>query len=189
VVTAGMAGRGTVSRRTAVQLLAFGLMAAATAWTCATAPLASEPAATVPATTVPPPATTTTVLPQRSMPPDTVQSTVSTLPAELLEQQADSLCPTWLPILLYVGFPDAELATADRILWAESRCRLDAVNYSDPNGGSWCAFQLNRVHEARLVADGVLPSWETLITDPVLCAAAAHNIWDRNGGWQAWATY
>lgn len=178
-----------MTRRNAAQLLAFSLAVLTVGWTITTTPMATEPAPTTTVTTVPAPATTTTVLPQRPMPPDTVQSTVSTLPAELLEQQADSLCPTWLPILLYVGFPEAELATADRILWAESRCRADAVNYADPNGGSWCAFQVNRIHEARLVAEAVVPTWETMITDPVVCAAAAHNIWARNGGWQAWATY
>lgn len=98
-------------------------------------------------------------------------------------------CPTWAAINAAAGFPVEALATADRILYAESRCRLDAVNAADPNGGSWCAWQINRVHEGHLVADGVLDYWEQVVEDMNRCAAAAFTVYTRSNGFTPWATY
>lgn len=98
-------------------------------------------------------------------------------------------CPTWAAINAAAGFPVEALATADRILYAESRCRLDAVNADDPNGGSWCAWQINRIHEGHLVADGVLDYWEQVVEDMNRCAAAAFTVYTRSNGFTPWATY
>jgi hypothetical protein len=87
-----------------------------------------------------------------------------------------------------VGFPESELETADRIMFAESRCRLEAINTADVNGGSWCFFQVNRFWEDYLIGAGVMTEWETIIADPAVCAGAALVIFNRSG-WNPWATY
>jgi hypothetical protein len=42
-----------------------------------------------------------------------------------------------------VGWPEAEWPTLSRVLWRESRCQPEALNGSDPNGGSTGLLQIN----------------------------------------------
>lgn len=119
----------------------------------------------------------------------TTTSTTTTTTIVPAEVAVTLRCPSWAAINLAVGFPVEELATADRILYAESRCRLQAINGDDPAGGSWCAYQINRVHEGHLVEAGVIDYWEQLIEDPMRCAAAAFTVYTRSNGWTPWATY
>lgn len=168
--------------RTPVQLAALGAITVAAVWWIVDTPPAVQPAPTTTvAVTL---ATTTTVLPTTTS--TTVPATVEA--AALPPVLEDARCPEWTSVNLYVGFPEAELATADRVLYAESGCDLTAVNPADSNGGSWCAYQVNRIHEQRLLDAGVISSWDDLTTSMVACAAAAFNVWER-AGWQAWSTY
>lgn len=137
---------------------------------------------TAPATTI---AATSTSTSSTSTTTTTTTTTTLVAAAEL----AVFRCPEWVAINHLVGFPVEELATADRILYAESRCRLTAVNGADPAGGSWCAYQVNRIHEGHLLEAGVIDYWEQLIEDPRYCAAAAFVVYTRSNGWTPWATY
>lgn len=154
--------------------------AAATAAFGEEAPVVVPPPSTVIVTTSSSSTTTSTTT------TSTTTTTTTVVPAEVA---ATLKCPTWAAINLMVGFPVEELATADRILWGESRCRLEAINGKDPAGGSWCAYQINRIHEGHLLAAGVIAYWEQLIEDPVACASAAHVVYTRSNGWTPWATY
>ena len=146
----------------------------------------TEPAP-APTTTVAP---TTTAAPTTTVAPTTTSTTTTTTTTVVPAATAATLrCPSWAAINLAAGFPVEELATADRILYAESRCRLDAVNPSDTNGGSWCAYQINRIHEGHLLAAGVIDYWEQLVEDMTACAAAAFVVYTRSNGWTPWATY
>jgi hypothetical protein len=90
---------------------------------------------------------------------------------------------------LYVGFPESELATADRILWAESNCDPQAVNPRDTNGGSHGGFQINGIWLNWFLPDNGI-AWSTSdLYDPVINATAALAIWQRSNGWHPWSTY
>jgi hypothetical protein len=52
-------------------------------------------------------------------------------------------CAEWYPLAMEVGWPEAEWPTLDRVLWRESRCRPEALNGTDPNGGSSGLLQIN----------------------------------------------
>lgn len=139
----------------------------------------------------PPPTTATVRLPastttSSTTSTSTTSTTTTVVPAALT---ATLRCPEWAAVNAAAGFPIDELETADRIVWGESRCRLEAVNADDPNGGSWCAWQINRIHEGHLVADGVIGRWEDLTTSPAACAAAAFTVYTRARGFTPWATY
>lgn len=133
---------------------------------------------TVPATQPP----TTTVPATSTSSSSTTTSTTTTVPA------GDWHCPEWIPVLLYAGFPETELATADRIIYRESTCRPDAINSGDPNGGSHGLFQINGIWLNWFLPDrGIAWSPDDLY-DPVRNAAAAYAIWERSG-WHPWSTY
>lgn len=144
-----------------------------------------------PAPVVPPPSTVIVTTSTSSTTTSTTSTTTTTTTTTVVpaETAATLRCPAWAAINHAAGFPVEELATADRILYAESRCRLQAVNAADPNGGSWCAFQINRIHEGHLVADGVIEYWEQLVEDMNACARAAFVVYTRSNGWTPWATY
>lgn len=160
----------------------LAVLTAATISVCASAWFAANygTGTVVPSTTVPvtitvsatvPPATASTATPPTMRVPDTVPT--------------DWKCPEWIPILRYVGFTGPELVTADRVLWAESRCDNTAVNEAD----CWCGFQIHRPSwKANLREAGIVPRWEEITADPVICAAAAFYI-SATYGWHQWSTY
>lgn len=161
------------------QLINIGLTGIAAVTFITTGNTTAEPA---PSTTSSTTSTSSSTSSTSSSTTSTSSTTTSTTePALGFEPK----CPTWVPILRYVGFEEHELATADRILWAESRCRADAVNSFDCHGG----FQIHAVW-----LDWFLPqlgiAWTRAdLLDPVTNAAAALAIVRRQGGWQAWTTY
>ena len=53
-------------------------------------------------------------------------------------------CPMWIDAARRVGWPEHTLATLDRVMWRESRCRPDVENLGDPWGGSIGLLQVNR---------------------------------------------
>lgn len=159
------------------------LLTAVTVTVCTLAAvLAGTDPATAPATTTAPPtilpATTEASTTTASTVPATVEPTAPPVPDDLL-------CPEWRPILVYVGFTGADLETADRVLWAESRCRNEAVNDFDCH----CAFQIHRPSWQRHLREaGIVPEWESITADPVVCAAAAYHIATLYG-WHQWSTF
>ena len=52
-------------------------------------------------------------------------------------------CSEWYPLAMEVGWPAEEWPTLDHVLWRESRCRPEALNGTDPNGGSSGLLQIN----------------------------------------------
>lgn len=150
---------------------------AATLAECRPSPTAApttttEVGTTLAATTVAP---TTTVA-------ATVAATIEPTAPPITEEL---LCPEWRPVLLYVGFTGSDLETADRVLWAESRCQNTAVNDFDCH----CGFQIHRPSwELHLRDRGIVYEWADITTDPVVCAAAAYHI-ATNYGWRQWSTF
>lgn len=160
----------------------LALLTAATVSVCASAWFAANygTGTVVPSTTVPVTITVTATVPPTST--STSTSTSTTVHVIIPE---DWKCPEWVPVLRYVGFTGVDLVTADRVLWAESRCDNSAVNAAD----CWCGFQIHRPSwRAHLRDAGVVPEWDAITTDPVLCAAAAFHISTRYG-WTQWSTY
>lgn len=155
-------------------LTAATISVCASAWFAANYRTTPTPTTTTVLTiTAPAPTTTTTIepAPTPSKVPDTV-------PVEWK-------CPEWIPVLRYVGFTGADLITADRVLWAESRCDNSAVNEAD----CWCAFQIHRPSwKAHLRELAIVPYWDEITKDPVVCAAAAHHI-ATEYGWRQWSTF
>lgn len=141
---------------------------------------AALPASTsVPVMSAPPTAPTTST---------TTTSTTATIPPTTTTVPAgDWRCDSWIPLLVEVGFPDDQLRTADRILYAESRCDPDAYNASDPHGGSYGGFQMNGVHEGWLRDAGVIDTVTDLYS-PWRNALAALLLWQEQG-WHPWSTY
>jgi len=110
----------------------------------------------------------------------------------------DTPCPEWYGLAVEVGWsPDLwpELA---RIMFRESRCRPDALNGSDPNGGStgllqlnhfWCKPSLYTDH-GWLQDQGVLATCDELYDPETKLRAALYTYTYsdyRNGnGWNPW---
>lgn len=154
-------------------------------WLAATPPPAAQPP--TPMATAEP--STTAIEPPSTVP--TVPVTAPKVAPETVPhgwEPIDLRCPEWRPILVYVGFSGADLTTADRILWRESRCLNEAVNMTLP-GGTWCGFQIHRNSWQRnLINAGVITDWADLSASPVKCAAAAYHLVTLYG-WRQWSTY
>lgn len=92
---------------------------------------------------LPPPTTTAAVSVvytplQTPIRPDLGQSIpapTTTLPA--------TECAEWYPLAMEVGWPEEEWGNVAKIMWRESRCRPEAHNGADPNGGSFSLMQIN----------------------------------------------
>lgn len=52
-------------------------------------------------------------------------------------------CAEWYPLAMQVGWPAEEWPNVAKIMWRESRCRPEAHNGTDPNGGSFGLMQIN----------------------------------------------
>lgn len=152
-----------------------------------------------PATAPPPPATsaaatTTTAAPavnwrsRMEAGVATTTTTTTTIPA------GDWKCPQAIAVAADY-WPADELAMVDRIVWRESRCNADSINWDDPTHGnptgmgsiSW--YQVNAFwcwQTDYLITAGVLAErgCEPLL-DPVVNTRAAFAIWQRSG-WQPW---
>lgn len=100
-------------------------------------PSDSRPAEIPPPTTLPVVSVAQTA-PQTPIRPDlgqVIPTTTTTLPA--------TECAEWYPLALQVGWPVEEWPNVAKIMWRESRCRPEAHNGTDPNGGSFGLMQIN----------------------------------------------
>lgn len=91
----------------------------------------SPPPTTTPAVSVP---QTTVYVPLRPDYQEPVE-VPTTLPA--------TDCAEWYPLAMQVGWPAEEWPNVAKIMWRESRCRPEAHNGTDPNGGSFGLMQIN----------------------------------------------
>lgn len=124
----------------------------------------------------------TTEAPTTTVEPTTTTST--TLP--------DTKCAEWWPTADLVGWTLDEWDTLSEILWRESRCRPEAHNPTDPNGGSYGLTQINGFW-----IDYLCQHWEIChpneLYDPQINLASAWVIYNysvvKNGcGFHPWRT-
>lgn len=77
------------------------------------------------------------------------------------------------------GGSPREAQTASAVAMAESHGNMRAINYTDPYGGSFCAWQINGTHPFLR---------HELLHNPYYCATAA--VYVRHlQGWSAWSTH
>lgn len=124
------------------------------------------------------------------------QQTVTTPPTTL----PDTPCAEWYDTALRVGWPVEQWERLSKILFRESRCQPDALNGSDPNGGSTGLSQINHFwcKPTRYTANGWLQDQGVLTTceelyDPETNLRAALYIWTYSAyrnrdGWSPWRT-
>lgn len=84
------------------------------------------------------------------------------------------------------GFRGQALQTATAIALAESSGNPQAVNASDPNGGSYGLWQINGVHAPGGTAT---PAWERQMFNPANNAAEAFAVSSQGTNFQPWSTY
>ena len=141
-------------------------------------------------------ATTSALNAPNDQPASTIASTVYvpfTVPATTTTVNPDS-CTIVGTLLALEGLPVAEMETALKVAYRESRCQPDAFNPNDPNGGSAGTMQLNYFWckpskyyaNGYLQAQGILDDCSQLF-DPQINVRAAVAIW-RNSGWLPWKT-
>lgn len=149
------------------------------------------------------PTTSVVEVPSTAPAPSTTTSTTTTtkppLDLESLSLPGPRSCPGWEPLALQVGWPADQMEKLTFIMWRESRCRPEALNGKDPNGGSTGLTQINHywckpnkwTANGWLQDRGVLSVCEDLY-DPEVNLRAALFIWyygvERHGyGWRPWA--
>lgn len=71
-----------------------------------------------------------------------LEEPVATLPAPTTTLPATE-CAEWYATAVAVGWPVEEWPNVAKIMWRESRCRPEAHNGVDPNGGSFSLMQIN----------------------------------------------
>lgn len=105
-----------------------------------------------------------------------IPTTTTTLPA--------TKCAEWYPLALEVGWPAEEWSNVAKIMWRESRCRTEAHNGTDPNGGSFGLMQINAYwcKPSRWTTEGWLQDRDVLdgcqdLYDPATNLKAALNIY------------
>jgi hypothetical protein len=141
-------------------------------------------------------ATTSALNAPNDQPASTVPSTVYvpySVPAPTTTVNVDS-CTIVGTLLALEGLPVAEMETALKVAYRESRCTHDAFNATDTMGGSAGYFQVNYFWckpstywpTGWLQAQGILDDCAQLF-DPQINARAAVAIW-RNSGWLPWKT-
>ena len=119
--------------------------------------------------------------------PVTVPSTSTTAPAQ-------TLCGQVFNMAKYVGWPVNELSTVVAVAYRESRCKVDAFNPKDPNGGSASVMQINYFWckpsqywpRGYLQAHGILNDCAELF-DLETNLRAALAIYRYSEGWRAWS--
>lgn len=94
----------------------------------------------------------------------------------------------------HVGFPEHELATVVAVAYRESRCKPDAFNANDPNGGSNGVMQINQFWckpsrywpNGYLQAHGLIKTCDDLF-DLEHNMRSALAIYRYSEGWRAWS--
>lgn len=180
------------------------LVATLTVVACGGAPPLSAPPHATPTSA---PETTVAPAPSSSAPTTTAPPTTAPIEEQLLEiqqaienaQQDWGPCGEWHDLAISVGWPEAEWPKLSRVLFRESRCRPEAFNATDPNGGSRGILQVNQFwcRPSRYSEHGWLQDQGVLsdcleLHDGETALRAGLAIWyyslNRNGnGWAPWA--
>lgn len=158
-----------------------------------------RPPQTSVATITPPPAPprTVVILPVPSTPAPTT-TTTSEAPKTAHEAMQtdlgmliapDTPCQEWAPLVLEVGWPEAELVNVLEEMWQESRCLNIVPGHPNFNGGDHGPMQINQVWSDETA--NLFGSWEA-INDPAVNLAMALEIWrwhdaNRGCGWEPWS--
>jgi hypothetical protein len=141
-------------------------------------------------------ATTSALNAPDGQPASTIPSTVYvpySIPAPTTTVSPNS-CTIVGTLLALEGLPKAEMETALKVAYRESRCTHQAFNATDTNGGSAGYFQINYFWckpskywpTGWLQAQGILDDCSQLF-DPETNVKAMVAIW-RNSGWLPWKT-
>ena len=103
-------------------------------------------------------------------------------------------CETVYNMARHVGWAESELTTLVAIAMRESRCRPDAFNATDPNGGSAGALQINYYwcKPSRYWPNGYLQAYGLIRTCDDLFdlednLRSALAIYRYSNGWRAWS--
>jgi hypothetical protein len=99
-------------------------------------------------------------------------------------------CPQWWALAREVGWPEEWMPTFDRIMYKESRCRINSWNKDDAWRGSMGLMQVNTGWRRWLDERDVLVK-DAELFDPETNLKAALLIWEysekKNGwGWAQW---
>ena len=101
-----------------------------------------------------------------------------------------SACKQFSALAVNLGWPIAERATLERVMFRESSCRPDAFNSKDPNGGSRGLMQINGFWTKYLKQKNIIKHPANLLHAQVnlLAALEIYNYGvDRYGyGWGPW---
>ena len=123
--------------------------------------------------------------PASPTPPTTVVTTPITQP---------DACQTVFDMARHVGWPEHELTQLVAVAYRESRCKPDAFNSTDPNGGSAGVMQINYFwcKPSSYYANGYLQAYGLLRTCDDLFdlednLRSALAIYRYSNGWRAWS--
>ena len=123
--------------------------------------------------------------PASPTPPTTVVTTPITQP---------DACQTVFDMARHVGWPEHELTQLVAVAYRESRCKPDAFNPTDPNGGSAGVMQINYFwcKPSSYYANGYLQAYGLLRTCDDLFnlednLRSALAIYRYSNGWRAWS--
>ena len=103
-----------------------------------------------------------------------------------------SACEQLSALAVNLGWPADQRTVLESIMKRESNCTPNAINRSDPNGGSRGLLQINGSWHKWLIAKGIITKPKNLL-DPVVNLQAGLAIYnygvDRYGfGWGPWGT-
>ena len=103
-----------------------------------------------------------------------------------------SACEQLSALAVNLGWPADQRTVLESIMKRESNCSPNAINRSDPNGGSRGLLQINGSWHRWLIAKGIISKPKNLL-DPVVNLQAGLAIYDygvdRYGfGWGPWGT-
>ena len=103
-------------------------------------------------------------------------------------------CQTVYDMAKHVGWPTDQLGMVVAVAYRESRCKPDAFNAKDPNGGSAGVMQINYFwcKPSRYFANGYLQAYGLIRTCDDLFdlednLRSALAIYRYSNGWRAWS--
>lgn len=91
-------------------------------------------------------------------------------------------CGQWWQLALDVGWPSDQLATVDRVMYRESRCREDATHLNANGSVDRGLMQVNSIHLPWLAAYGITAADLTTAGGGLTGALL---LWQRSG-WGPW---
>ncbi len=109
---------------------------------------------------------------------------VTAAPVDAHHRPTDKGCRYYVDLARTVGWPKSERANLKRIMYRESRCYPEAINWQDPHGGSWGLAQINLSNLGYMRRQGIAQTREDLL-NPRTNLKAALALWQLYG-WRPW---